>query len=296
MIETQQRWIRVSKRNRCPICNRGDWCLIAPDGTAAICPRTPDGAIRHIEGSGYLHKLSQARSTRWTPPPRRASTPPPARPFNWNALWLGWVRRTPQEAVERLSAGLGVSGASLLTLGASWAPEHAAWAFPMYSASREIIGIRLRAESGDKWAVKGSRNGLFWPATALADQREELLVCEGPTTCAALMDLGYDVLGRPSCMTGDGILRDILRVDRRHVVIVADLDKPTPHMPDGAGRHGAERLAKDLWRIARSVRIIEPLDGKDARDWIRAGATKAVVDTVIRNARYLTPALMKTEK
>ncbi len=45
----------------------------------------------------------------------------------------------------------------------------------------------------------------------------------------------------------------------REVVILADADGP--------GRAGAERLAKAIFRTSRSVKIIEPLSGKDMREW-----------------------------
>ncbi len=50
---------RVSKQNPCPICGKPDWCLVAPDKSAAICPRTPDGSAKEIPGSGFLHVTSQ---------------------------------------------------------------------------------------------------------------------------------------------------------------------------------------------------------------------------------------------
>ena len=52
---------RVNRRNPCPVCGKPDWCLVAEDGSAAICPRTPDGAVKDIPGSGWLHILRKDR-------------------------------------------------------------------------------------------------------------------------------------------------------------------------------------------------------------------------------------------
>lgn len=58
MVSTSE-FTRVSRNYPCPICGKEDWCLVAEDGSAAICPRTPDGAVKEIAGSGYLHRLSE---------------------------------------------------------------------------------------------------------------------------------------------------------------------------------------------------------------------------------------------
>ena len=50
-------WERVSKANPGPVCRRHDWCLIALDRSAAICPRTEEGAIKRVGDAGHLHPL-----------------------------------------------------------------------------------------------------------------------------------------------------------------------------------------------------------------------------------------------
>jgi hypothetical protein len=49
------KWVRVNKRNPCPICGKPAWCLISPDGKAAICARTPSDKL--AGNAGWLHKL-----------------------------------------------------------------------------------------------------------------------------------------------------------------------------------------------------------------------------------------------
>jgi hypothetical protein len=196
---------------------------------------------------------------------------------DWRALLERWAGRTTPVDFDRLGRLLGVSAASLRRLGAALSDPPGVWAFPMCDTKRRIIGVRLRDEDGRKWAVPGSHNGLFWP-DGLAGAGP-LLVCEGPTDTAALLDLGYDAFGRPSC-TGavDLVIQVALRMRRRGVVIVADADGP--------GIEGANRLAEALTAANRRPKVIRPLKGKDARAWVRAGATRAVVDCAIANAQH----------
>ncbi len=53
---------RVTKGDiNCPLCGKSDWCLVSSDDpynpSAVICGRTPVGAERYIEDSGFLHIL-----------------------------------------------------------------------------------------------------------------------------------------------------------------------------------------------------------------------------------------------
>jgi len=269
---TGREWIRVTRHHPCPICQKPDWCGVSADGAMACCMRVK--SERPTRNGGWLHRIGDA-------PPRtapRVYVPPPKAPtVDWAALLRRFERDTRKADVERLAAGLGVSPGSLLRLGIVWAAPHHAWAFPMCGAKHEIIGIRLRAEDGRKWAIAGSRNGLFWPEDLSSGGL--LLVCEGPTDTAALLDLGYDAIGRPSCSGAVEIVIEVIRhMRRRDVVVVADADGP--------GIDGAGRLAEALTHAGRRPKVIRPLVGKDARVWVQAGATRAVVDCAIANALY----------
>ena len=60
-MPTATKWFRVSKRNRCPVCDKPDWCLLSEDGKAAICARIESGKPAGNKGAGWLHKLDTAR-------------------------------------------------------------------------------------------------------------------------------------------------------------------------------------------------------------------------------------------
>jgi len=278
------KWGRVNRKHPCCICGRTDWCGTSPDGALACCMRVK--SARPARNGGWLHSIAGAPPP---PPPREHILRPPRRPPpDWPAMLRQFERDTRAAEVERLAASLGVSPDSLHRLGIAWAAPHRAWAFPMSNAAHETIGIRLRTEGGRKWAVRGSRNGLFWPEDLTGSG--PLLFCEGPTDTAALLDLGYDVIGRPSCAGAiEMVVEAVQRLHRRDVVVVADADEPQPQ-PDGSvrrpGLDGADRLAQALTEAGYPPKVVQPVQGKDARAWLQAGATRAVVDAAIASGRY----------
>lgn len=277
-MASETEWLRVTRHQPCVMCGRTDWCGYSADRKAAICMRVKSD--HPTRNGGWLHWLAD-------PVPRpapRLHMPRPRAPAPCTTDWTSLLRRfayTTQTAeVIRLAVALGVSPDSLSRLGVVWAAPHHAWGFPMRDAAHQPIGIRLRAESGRKWAVRGSHNGLFWP-DALAGTGP-LLLAEGPTDVAALLDLGYDGLGRPSCAGAIGLVVEaVRRLRHRDVVIVTDADGP--------GIEGADRLARALTEAGHRPKVIRPLKGKDARAWVQAGATRAVVDTAIQNTLYWRP-------
>jgi DNA primase len=129
------------------------------------------------------------------------------------------------------------------------------------------------------------KEALFIPCGDMVQDLGRLLVCEGPTDTAALLDMGLEnVVGRPSCAGGVKLVVELVKRRRaREVVIVADADKP--------GRIGAGNLATVLLAYARSVHLVVPPCGiKDVRDWLRAGGTRGDVEQTIdaTPARRLT--------
>jgi hypothetical protein len=183
--------------------------------------------------------------------------------------------------LDALAGELDVSAESLRRLRVGWSGEHGAWTFPMFDAEGQVLGVRLRGRDGRKWAVRGGREGLFIarfddgsagggdaPAHAAGEENSPaLVVCEGPTDAAALIDLGFRVVGRPSCSGGVRLIVDLVQRPRPgDVAILADGDPP--------GLRGAFNLASVLAVYVPCVRVATPPDGvKDARAWKIAGAT-----------------------
>jgi len=274
-------WKRVSRRRPCPICQKPDWCVYVGNDrapAAVICARVESG--KRCGEAGWLHILRQDGPTwaPWRSTIRRAikmmQPEAPARDFG--RLAARALAAVKPEDLDRLAAALGVSSESLRRLSIGWIADRRAWSFPMRDAAGAITGIRLRLSNGRKLSVKGGREGLFLPAD-LGDA-ERLVIAEGPTDTAALLDLGFSAAGRPSCAGGGQHVIDLVkRLRPEQAVIVADSDTP--------GRRGADALACRLAAYVPEVRVITPPGNlKDARAWLRAGATAADVLAAIDTA------------
>jgi hypothetical protein len=100
-----------------------------------------------------------------------------------------------------------------------------------------------------------------------------LSITEGPTDCAALLDLGFDAVGRPSCEGGTDLLLEYVKLRRpQRVAVFADADA------HGGGQRGAMKLANAMARAGMPVRVITPpASVKDVREWKRRGMSNADV-------------------
>lgn len=189
-----------------------------------------------------------------------------------------WRKSTTDARIEQAARTLGVSAGALRALGFAWCPERSgAYAFPMHDETGRVCGVRLRApvDSGAaKWALKGSRAGVFLSTETGGRRADRVFVCEGPTDAAALLGVRDPeaperapvVIGRASCDAQaelvERLARSMASADAE-LVIVADRD--------GAGVMGARALAEHLADRFGRVRTVTPPEGfKDARAWLRA--------------------------
>lgn len=280
------RFHSVTKSEPCVICKHSSWCIISNDGGTAICYRVE--SPRPSKGGGWIHILRE-RPRDLPPPRRRAAAPPPQRTFDaaayharlreaWDHVWL-----------DGLSLSLGVSMDALERLEPAWDARHQAFAFPMRDGDGRIVGIRLRDHGGRKWAVSGSKSGLFYPADIA--QGGEVVVLEGPTDTAAALTLGLNAVGRPSCNAGvEELARLVERLRFKKVTIVSDNDRAHRRPADDAiwrpGPDGAFRLPQKLKRIYRVV--VPPC--KDFRDWAAsASLDREGFETYAKNVKWRLP-------
>ena len=272
---TTEHWRRVRRDKPCPICGRPDWCLISTDDTAAICARVQ--SERRIGEAGFLHRL-QERQPSVTRRVRSVYLPLSSNSKLHLAELVGRYQAAVHDAeLCKLAKRLGLTVDGLRALRIGWTGT--AWSFPMTNVAGAVLGVRLRSTEGRKFAVKGGEEGLFIPSSITPTDNNRLLITEGPTDTAALLDLGFaTVVGRPSCNGGLKLLVHLVQQWRcQDVVIVADSDEP--------GQRGAGNLASVLAVYVPNVRAIRPPDGiKDARAWVQAGGTRQEVEQAIQDS------------
>lgn len=269
---------RVSRRDRCPICERADWCLVSKEGgtdpASAICARN-ESPIRFGD-AGWLHRLrdeaprSRFRGVELKPIPTDHREEAERLALQAD---LGPVSRSlglPPEALRRLLVG---TGEDCFGSFSSW---------PQFDAELRVVGISLRRADGSKRLRRGDRAGLHLPSDLPEDlSAERILAVEGGTDAAAGLALGRFAIGRPSVLACFAELRRLVRKRKpRAISVVADRDD------HGAGVRGAEALARELRSFAQDLRIIEPPEGvKDLRAWLAAGLSPSELSRVEEASR-----------
>lgn len=282
-------WVRVSKSSPCIVCGKPDWCGRASgdDGVAYHrCMRTQGDAAglrcikTDVEGCTYVSSDDAIDRINALPMVRRRNrqTDPAAEPkINWTSACNRFTKAFTRDKLIELSSALGVSEMSMSIVGVGWCEPQSAYTMPMRGITGKVIGIRLRKLDGRKLSIRGSKSGVFCSSTLASKPKCGLpiMVCEGPTDTMAMMDLGFWSLGRPSCRGGTNITK---RLCRGHpVVVVSDRDTP--------GREGAAAIAGELDGICPSVKVIEPTEGKDAREWLKLGVSMDAVRLVVDAAK-----------
>lgn len=200
-------------------------------------------------------------------------------------IMLRWHASTNPDFVDRMADSLGISRDAAHSFGVAWSRDHLAWAWPMRDGNGKVCGIRLRANDGKKWAVKGSQQGLFEPIMAA---RNRVFLPEGPTDTAALVSLGVFAIGRPSASGGlMAIKQTVSRLRIREVVIIADNDEDKEHngRKFNAGYDGAESLSRNL----QVPNCVISLPCKDARDFVKNGGTWEMLDCIVNQAVWRIP-------
>lgn len=289
---------RVSKANRCPICDHPDWCMVSKDnGSRILCHRVPS-PIRW-GAAGYLHR--RGVGFREVGAPRRIPTAQAGAIVDPRFEQIAaMATRCRHLAPPGFARALGLSCANLERLGIGWMDEFAladvdmqrrggVWSFPMRNQFGSVCGIRLRAEDGFKFAVTGSTNGLFIPRD-LAGPVDRLVFGEGESDTAALLDLGFTAVGKPGAGNADAMaIALVTNLRPRSVVIVGDNDE--------TGRTKAWSLGTRLASRQPDVRVIFPPAGvKDAREWKKRGADGAAVEAVIAATSPITFSVTSTRK
>ncbi len=232
-------WPRFTKENPCPACGHWDWTCRAGD-KKFLCQRTPSD---HAAADGGFYHEYGDKPIKYTPLPARQSPKPLA---NIESVNQQYKNNCLGDYLNHMVQILGVSAKSLVQVGIGYCPEHDAYTFPMFDGEGKVIGIRMRNDKGAKWALTGSRGGIFIPD---CEPNRMAFICEGPTDTAALLSIGFYAIGRPSCNSGGEQVKAALkRLGVRQCVIVSDNDslKQFGNREARPGVEGAMRLKKEL--------------------------------------------------
>lgn len=271
------KWTRVTRLNPCLVCKHGDWCTFSELGSC--CMRIQSS--KPLRNGGWLHRFDSK-----APRPVHYAPAAPSPMIDARGILERWSINTDPSLLDSFAKELGVTSESLIRLGCCRSQSHRAWAFPMRDGSSQIVGIRLRYDSGEKRSVKGSHSGLFIP---VCPPQHTCYITEGPTDCAAALSLGLFSIGRPSCSGGTNQLWIALKERRvRKVVILADND-PDKYRPDGErynpGLDGAVRLASEL--DVMTCILIPP--AKDIREFVRLGGDANLLNSMIQSLIWNQP-------
>lgn len=279
----------VTKSNPCPICGKPDWCLVAKDGSRAACQRKTSAVP--FGQAGFLHSLTDA------PAGHAINFQKPEKPVEIDAVAIHarYKEAITRSEIEALALNLGVEDDALVELGVGRAVEwcDGTYSFPMRDGLGKIIGIRLRNLEGHKWAVYGSKAGLFFnPDWAHAVPR--IMICEGPTSAAAGMTIGIQSVGRASNTSATNHLVDFLRARKTkpEVIVMSEMDgkdecaycENNYCLRCHPGQVGADKVAETIGALVKTIAVIDPPIGKDIRDWLRAGAKYQDVLDVVCNS------------
>lgn len=262
-------WVRVSRHTPCPVCGKADWCLVAPDGSAAICPRIEEGSVKRAGDAGWLHLVTDVTTQYPIRTFVRHSFKPQPKPRNWSEQISRW-QRAGVGSLQELAEHLGVSQRALERLGTGFDPDCNWWTFPERDALGQVIGVSRRDRQGVKKRLPNGRAGLCY-ADDWAEGSGPVLLVEGASDTAAALTMELCAVGRPSNNGGVDHLIGLLEtvpLDREILVIGERDQKPDGRWP---GREGAvstaSQLAETLERpIAWSL---PPDDAKDTRAWLR---------------------------
>jgi hypothetical protein len=259
-----EEFARVSRSFPCPVCGKQTWCIVHESGDYVVCQRVESDKPYGKGGrAGWRHDLDDPVD----------APPPSAAPINTlediRQAWCDSRDAATPERLAPLAVQLGVKIGSLRSLGVGWNAERSVYTLPMFDGCLNLTGLQFRAPDGFKYAMAGSRPGLFLPDCSLLFSPhwrtpDQLYVTEGASDCAAVLTLGGMAVGRQNAQHGLDELRQLrVAIDAPSLrwVFVAD--------NDDAGAEGARAVAAEF----PGAVVIRPSRLKDARAVMMDGGT-----------------------
>lgn len=212
-----------------------------------------------------------------------------AKPQKTQKDWtpLAMEMASSQEAKSNLPylakrLGVGMHSLQALMVGYGYDTYRKEWfsSWPEFGSSGMAVGIIRRYPDGSKRMMEGGNHGIYYSGWNARDG--SIYIVEGGSDTAALIGLGANAIGRPSCLGGLRECTSMLRADRREVIVVGERDeKPDkrgklPHCPAVCkscmhcwpGLAGARLFAERLQLALKREVLYGLLPNKDAREWV----------------------------
>ncbi len=231
----------------CPICQKRDGCLVADDGSAAICSRKSEGSVKKVGKGGFhggwLFILGDFKPQKYIVPPKKK--------VDWNKWTVKFAKQliNNREAFGKLCQSIGLNPISALRFYVGWHKN--CLTIPIYSTKRRISGIQWR-KGNTKRYVKYSGMGVFVPSAFFQNPSDTLAVCEGWTDTVTALEYGYNAIGKVNAYVGN---EEVIMYAKTHpavkrVIIFADNNE------DGVGLAGAEETADLLNEEEFTTKVI----------------------------------------
>jgi hypothetical protein len=193
--------------------------------------------------------------------------------MDWEGITIECFGRMTPESTAHLAAELGLKTMSLQRMNVGWEDRKEAHTIPMVDADQNFCGVQLRFPADKKKRyITGSTIGIFCPYDISGDGI--LLVCEGASDTMAMLDHGFDAVGRSNCKAKpDTLIGWLKQGPRRDVAIIADND------PEGI--QGATILGRQIRWHTKTCRVVRPSVFRDARAWSKRASRSQMVEVIV---------------
>jgi len=275
-------WIRVSRDEPCPVCDRPDYCTRTTNGQAVKCMRVESEHLDKGTLGGWIHLMSEPLPPH--PPPKQVEKKP---------CWKEECREMygHEKAHEKrcsVAEQLMVSVESLdaLRVGIGWDEwndrEFSSW--PSRDNDGRCIGYVRRYNDGTKRTNQGGSTGVFYAPTWYT-YPGPVFVVEGGSDVAACESHNLNAIGRASNVHGGVWIKKMILqcCPEKLVVVVGERDESpsrrgmvsscTANCRGCAfcfpGWFGMKKVTDELG--GKAVGVLVPPHAKDMRELLTGG-------------------------
>lgn len=276
--KTTNKWVRVTRAEPCPICERPDYCTRTTDGAAVKCMRVESD--KPVAKGGWLHKLADPLPE--VPPPKKVK-----KQSDWTIECKRmYEHERAHEKRQQVATQLHVTAVALdrLRVGIGWdqwdGREFSSW--PARDDVGRCIGFIRRYSDGAKRTNRGGSTGVFYTHNWYRFYGP-VLVVEGGSDVASCESWKLSSIGRASNTHGGQWIRNLIRkhAPKKAIIVIGERDaKPLkrgtvascPTNCQGCsfcwpGLYGMRKVAGEVGGVG--IMVPEPF--KDMRDLLTKG-------------------------